>query len=82
MKSWSITEARTSMSDLFDAASSSGPQKIRRRDGESVVLLSERDWKRLASEYPTVAELILNCPIEAGDLPQRRPARIVAKDHF
>lgn len=82
MKSWSIAEAQASMSDVCDAALQNGPQKIELREGVSVVMLSERDWTRLASEYPTVAELILKCPIEAEDLPRRHPARVIAKDLF
>jgi PHD/YefM family antitoxin component YafN of YafNO toxin-antitoxin module len=82
MKSWSVAEARARMSDVFDAALRNGPQKIELRNGESVVMISERDWRRLASEYPTVAELILKCPIDADDLPRRRPARIIEKDLF
>lgn len=82
MKSWSITDARANISDVFDAALKIGPQKIERRDSELVVMVSESDWRRLATEYPTVADLILNCPIEDDDLPERRPARVIAKDTF
>lgn len=82
MKSWSITDARANISDVFDAALKIGPQKIERRDGESVVMVSEADWRRLVTEYPTVADLILKRPIEDDDLPERRPARVIAKDTF
>ena len=32
MKSWSITQARANISDVFDAALTAGPQRIERRD--------------------------------------------------
>ena len=82
MKCWSITDARANISDVFDAALNSGPQKIERRDSEPVVMIAESDWKRLVAEYPTVADLILNSPIEADDLPKRRPARAIEGDFF
>lgn len=80
MKSWTITETRANISEVFEAALSIGPQKIERRDGESVFMVAESDWRRLAAEYPTIAALILNCPIEADDMPKRRPARAATSD--
>ncbi len=80
MRSWSISQARAHISELFDAALTTGPQKIERRDEESVVVLSQADWRRLVIEYPTVADLILDFPGEEMDLPERRPARVLSKD--
>ena len=77
MKSWSIAEARANISDVFEAALNS-PQKIERRDSESVVVVAESVWNRLMSEYPSFADLVLNSQIEDEDLPQRQPARVVA----
>ena len=82
MKSWSITEARAKISEVFDAALLSGPQKIERRDSEPVVIVSESDWNRLVTEYRTVSDLVLNAPFEEGDLPERRPARVPTSDLF
>ena len=80
MRSWSITQARAHISELFEAALTSGPQKIERRDHESVVLLSQADWRRLVTEYPTVADLILDFPAAETDLPERVPARAISQD--
>ena len=80
MRSWSITQARAHISELFEAALTSGPQKIERRDHESVVLLSQADWRRLVTEYPTVADLILDFPADAHDLPERAPAQAISQD--
>ena len=76
MKSWSITEARARIAEVVDAALAEGPQRIERRDSEPVVVVSEAVWNRLAAEYPSFAELILDIPLEADDLPPRRPARV------
>lgn len=76
MKSWSITEARARIADVVDAALEKGPQRIERRDSEPVVVVSEAVWRRLAAEYPSFAELILDAPVAEDDLPLRRPARV------
>lgn len=80
MRSWSITQARANISELFEAALTTGPQKIERRDHESVVLLSQADWLRLVTEYPTVADLILDFPADETDLPEWTPARAISQD--
>ena len=80
MKTWSITEARASISSVFDAALQQGPQRIERRESEPVVMVAESDWNRLAAEYPDIASLILNAPLDRDDVPQRRPARILPAD--
>jgi len=80
MRSWSITQARAHISELFEAAMTTGPQKIERRDHESVVVLSQADWRRLVTEYPTVADLILDFPADETDLPERAPARAISQD--
>jgi len=76
MRTWSITEARANISDVFDAALRNGPQRIERRDSEPVVMVAESDWKQLVAAYPTMADLVLQSPIEDDDLPQRVPARV------
>jgi len=37
-----------------------GPQRIERRERDSVVVVSEAVWTRLAAEYPSFADLVLN----------------------
>jgi hypothetical protein len=80
MRTWSISDARANISNVLDEALKNGPQKIERRDSEPVVMFAESDWNRLIAAYPTIADLILNAPIESENLPDRRPARIVSKD--
>lgn len=80
MRTWSITEARANISKLVDEALNHGPQRIERRESERVVIVAESDWNRLAYEYPTIADLILNAPLSPDDLPERRPARAIAED--
>jgi antitoxin Phd len=79
MKSWSITQARARIADVVDAALTSGPQKIERRDSEPVVVISESVWKRIAADYPSFADLVLNAPLDDEDLPTRKPARVLTQ---
>ena len=78
MKTWTITEARAHIAGLYEAALTQGPQRIERRDREPVVIVAEADWNRLMAAYPEMADLILNAPFEAEDLPSRRPARALS----
>jgi len=80
VRSWSITQAQAHISELFEAALRTGPQKVERRDNESAVLLAQADWRRLVTEYPTVAALILDFPADARDLPERAPAQAISQD--
>lgn len=76
MRTWKITEARARIADVVDAAIKDGPQRIERRDTDNVVVVSEAVWNRLAAQYPSFADVILNAPINPGDIPLRRPARV------
>jgi len=82
VRSWSITEARAKISDVFDAALTAGPQKIERRGSEPVVIVAESDWNRLVTEYQTVADLVLNAPIEKEDMPEHQPSRVITRELF
>ena len=78
MKTWKITEARARIADVVDAALTVGPQRIERRDRDNVVVISEAVWNRLAAEYPSFADLVLNAPVDEDVLPPRRPARVLS----
>lgn len=80
MRSWSISKARSKIADLFEAALSEGPQKIERREQDAVVVISESAWRTIENEYADFADLILSAPLEDGDLPVRRPARVIDGD--
>jgi PHD/YefM family antitoxin component YafN of YafNO toxin-antitoxin module len=80
MKTWSISEARARLPDVIDAAIAQGPQRIERGRSEPVVVIAESDWNRLLGEYTTFADLVLRAPLDARDLPERRPARVLSSD--
>lgn len=80
MKSWSLSDAGSNISEVCEAALRSGPQRIEGDERSTVLVVSEADWNRLTSAYATFAELVLEAPFEPGDLPERRPARVVRVD--
>lgn len=80
VKSWSLADAGSHISDLCDEALRSGPQRIEGGDRSTVLVVSEADWNRLTSAYATFADLILEAPFEPGDIPERRRARVLSSD--
>ncbi|MBX3570896.1 MAG: type II toxin-antitoxin system Phd/YefM family antitoxin [Mesorhizobium sp.] len=80
MRSWSISEARARISEVFDAALTDGPQRIERRDRDAVVVIPEAIWDTIEGNYADIADLVLGAPLEEGDLLPRRPARVLALD--
>ena len=74
MKTWSITEARANIAEVFEAALRKEPQKIERRNSEPVIVIPESMWKRIEDAYPTFADLVLEAPIDDEDLPKRSPS--------
>ena len=80
MRSWSISEARARISEVFDAALTDGPQRIERRDRDAVVVIPEAIWDTIEGNYADIADLVLGAPLDEGDLPPRRPARVLALD--
>lgn len=75
MKSRSKSETRAHISNLVDAALTDGPQRTERPDSASVMVVSEELQRKLAAEYPSLADLVLNAPINEIDLPGRASAR-------
>lgn len=80
MRSWSISEARANISQLFDEALKSGPQKIERREEAAVVVISEELWRSIEGDYADFADVILSAPIDDDILPLRNPARVLRDD--
>jgi prevent-host-death family protein len=46
---WQVAEAKNKFSELITRALTEGPQRVRRR-GETVVVLSEAEYERLAGK--------------------------------
>jgi antitoxin Phd len=73
---WQVAEAKNKFSELFTRAITEGPQRVRRR-GETVVVISESEYERLAGKAAqpemSLAELLMSGPsFEGLDLERRK----------
>ena len=78
---WQLAEAKNKFSEVFTRALTEGPQRVRRRS-DTVVILSEAEYERLAGNQPkkmSLGEYLLQGPsLEGVDLERdRSPGREV-----
>jgi prevent-host-death family protein len=76
---WHLAEAKNKFSEVFTRALTEGPQRVRRR-GETVVILAEAEYERLAgtpARKMSLGEYLLRGPsLEGVDLERdRSPGR-------
>ena len=64
-KVWQVAEARDRLKEIMDAAISDGPQVIRRRGEDVVVVVSVRDWER---RQPSLKDWLLSPKGRTEDL--------------
>ncbi len=66
MRSYSVHEARSRFSDMFDRALAGEPQRITRHGKDAVVVVSEADWLRRGGETAGDLGAALRALGEAG----------------
>lgn len=81
---WQLADAKNKFSEVFTRAMTDGPQRVRRR-GETVVIVSEAEYERLAgapAKRMSLGEYLLQGPsFEGVDLSRdRSPPREVSFD--
>jgi prevent-host-death family protein len=80
MRKVQLREAKTALSAVVDAAEKGQPTMITKRGRPAAVVVSHQEWIRLKQRVPSFADLLLAAPpLDAADLPTRRPARSVRK---
>ena len=80
MKELQLREAKTSLSAVVEATEKGHPTTITKHGRPAAVVISHADWTKLKAQVPTFADLLLAIPpLDPGDLPVRRPARITRK---
>lgn len=82
MRTWPLQDARNHLRDVIDGALLQGPQRITRHGKQAVILVSEEEWNRLAAPRRSFGALLADSPLQADDLPGRRPARVVRQMLF
>ena len=58
---WRLADAKNRFSELVNRALSEGPQRVHRRS-DTVVVIAERDYEKLAGDRPSFKDLLLNGP--------------------
>lgn len=70
---WQLAEAKNKFSEVFTRALTQGPQRVRRR-GETVVILAEAEYERLAgtpAKKMSLGEYLLRAPKVEGLVVER-----------
>lgn len=62
MAIWQIQQAKTRLSEVIEAAHSSGPQIITRHGAERAVVLSIEDYRSLTAHKPSLRDYLLGGP--------------------
>jgi prevent-host-death family protein len=62
---WQVGEARRRLKDIIDAAIKDGPQLIRRRNDDVVVIVSVTDW---SARHQTLKDWLLSDQGRTDDL--------------
>ncbi|TMJ16273.1 MAG: type II toxin-antitoxin system Phd/YefM family antitoxin [Alphaproteobacteria bacterium] len=80
MKTLQLREAKATLSAVVEAAENGEPTTITKYGRPAAVVISHTEWTKLKTRVPSFADLLLAIPpLDPGDLPKRRPARIVRK---
>ena len=73
-RSWQLQEAKNRLSEVVDEAIRSGAQIITRRGTEVALVVSSKDWARLARRERPLIEMLRRAPRVAGGLDVSRSA--------
>lgn len=69
---WNVAEAKARFSELIDAAEQAGPQTIRRRGREVVVVVPIDEWHRKATRSGSLAQFLAESPLRDSGLEAER----------
>lgn len=66
---WQLQEVKARLSEVVKTAAKEGPQEITVRGETAAVLLSGKDFARLAKPKPRFVEFLRRSPLAGTDLP-------------
>ena len=55
---WQLADAKNRFTEVVNRALAEGPQRVRRR-GDTVVILAERDYDKLAGQRPAFKKFLM-----------------------
>jgi antitoxin Phd len=80
MKKLELREAKTTLSAVVEAAEKGEPTTIAQHGRPAAVVISHEEWTKLKTRVPSFADLLSAVPpLDPGDPPKKRPARVVRK---
>lgn len=59
---WQLQEAKARFSELFTQVCENGPQRVSRRGKETIVLVSEKEYRNLRGEGSNFIDFLLSAP--------------------
>ena len=74
--SWQLQEAKARLSEVVKRAEREGPQEITVHGTPAAVVLSARDYARLAKRQPSLIEFIARSPLKGVELDLTRDRRV------
>lgn len=73
--SWPLQEAKAHLNEVVKRAEREGPQEITVRGTPAAVVLSARDYAKLAKTRPNLVEFIARSPLKGVELDLARDRR-------
>jgi prevent-host-death family protein len=74
-----LRDAKATLSKVIDDARHGEPSIITRHGRKEAVVLSFEEWQRLSS-VPSFGRLLMEAPLEPGDLPERNAGSLREAD--
>jgi prevent-host-death family protein len=74
-----LRDAKATLSKVIDDARHGEPSIITRHGRKEAVVLSFEEWQRLSS-VPSFGRLLMEAPLEPGDLPERNSGSLREAD--
>jgi antitoxin Phd len=74
-----LRDAKATLSKVIDDARRGEPSIITRHGRKEAVVLSFEEWQRLSS-VPSFGRLLMEAPLEPGDLPERNAGSLREAD--
>jgi prevent-host-death family protein len=69
---WTVAEAKASLSEVIERAQSDGPQTITKRGRMAVVVVDAQEWERKTKRTGNLAEFFAASPLHKSGLKIRR----------
>ena len=69
---WQLQDAKNKFSELVDTAIHKGPQTVTKHGEETVVVMSIRDYKKLAALKPSISQVFAKASAFSDDLDLKR----------